>query len=146
MIIDKKWICGFAASLLIVWAISAHGAPPIPARIGGTVTVDGTQLTQATDAGYTFVVTKQGGTVYGPEAKDSDGLNVSAWYVINVPIYNAAGQPGGAKPGEIAIIQVFKDGSELKVASPSDGRFAVGKSGSATRIDIVVKTGKTGKP
>ena len=133
---------GVATLLLLVWAITAQGAPPIPARIGGTVTVDGTQLTQATDAGYTFVVTKQDVTDYRPEAKDTDGLNTSDWYVINVPIYNAAGQPGGARPGEIATIKVFKDGTGLRVISPSNGRFTVGDSGSATRIDIVVKTKK----
>lgn len=140
MIIDKKWICGFAVSLLIVWAAAAQGAPPIPARIGGTVTIDGAQLTQSIDEGYTFVVTKLDGTAYEPEAKDSDELNASNWYVIDVPIYDAAEQPGGAKPGDTAVIRVYKGGSELRVVvSPHKGRFLVGQSGSTTRIDIVVK-------
>ena len=139
MIIDKKWIYGFAVSLLIVWAAAAQAAPPIPARIGGTVTVDGAQLTQTTDAGYIFVVTKQDGTAYEPEAKDSDRLNASARYAINVPIYHATEQPGGAKPEDTAVIRVYKSGSELKVLSPYKGRFLVGQSGSTTRIDIVVK-------
>ena len=145
MIINKKWMCGFAVLLLIVWAVAVQGAPPIPAKIGGTVTVDGTQLTQTTDVDYRFVATKQDTTTYRPEAKDSDGLNSSAWYVINVPIYHATGQTGGAKPGDTALIRVYKDGSELKVVSPHKGSFSVGQSGSTTRIDLVLKTGKNEK-
>jgi len=32
---------------------SAERTPPVPTRIGGTVTIDGVWLTQATDTGYT---------------------------------------------------------------------------------------------
>ena len=141
MIIDKKWIYGFAVSLLIVWAAAAQAAPPIPARIGGTVTFDGAQLTQTTDAGYTFVVTKQDGTAYEPEAKDSDGLNAYNWYVIDIPIYDANHQTGGAHPGDTAVIRLYRDGSELALTSPVNGRFTVGASGSVTRIDIQTDTG-----
>jgi hypothetical protein len=115
-------------------------APPIPARIGGTVTIDGVLLTQDTDDGYTFKVTKQNGTDYldfnNNPAEDSDGLNSSDWYVIDIPIYDATDQLGGANPGETAILHVFKDGSELTVTSSPNGEFIVGNSGSTTQIDL----------
>jgi hypothetical protein len=67
------------------WLWCAESATPIPARIGGTVTVDGIQLTQATATGYTFVATKQGGSAYVPAAEDTDGLNAFDWYIIDMP-------------------------------------------------------------
>ena len=89
----------------------AEGFPPTPSRIGGTVTVNATQLTQATDMGYTFVVSKQDGTLYVPAAEDTDGLNGSDWYVIDIPIYDPDVQPGGANPDDTAVIHVYEDGS-----------------------------------
>ena len=111
-----------------------------PARIGGTVIVDGTQITQATDAGYTFVSSKQNANSYVPAAEDNDGLNASDWYVINIPIYDPNNQPGGANPGDTALIHVYKDGSKLSVTSPYNGQFSVGASGSSTKIDLSVNT------
>jgi len=142
----KKWIGGFAFSLLIVWAAAAQGAPPIPARIGGTVTVDGVQLNQSTDEGYTFVVKKIDGTGYAPESKGLNGLNGSNWYVINIPISVGAEKKRGAKPGDTAVIHVYKDGVELKVLLPDKGRFIVGESGSRTRVDVVVESAKKVAP
>ena len=59
----KKCIC-YPAILLFVflYATVAEGVIPRPFRIGGTVTIGVDQLTQTTDAGYTFVVKKQDGT------------------------------------------------------------------------------------
>jgi len=115
-------------------------APPIPARIGGTVTVDGIQLTQDTDDGYTFKVTKQNGADYldfnNNPPEDTDGLNASDWYIVDIPIYHATDQLGGANPGDTAVIHVYKDGSEITVSSPVNGEFMVGGSGSTTQIDI----------
>ena len=54
----------------VLAAAPVYGMPPIPARIGGTVTVDGVQLTQSHHAGYTFVVTRPDGTPYTPQARD----------------------------------------------------------------------------
>ncbi len=131
-------------SVLLLMPFSAQSsnifAPPMPARIGGTVTVDGTQLTQATDAGYTFKVTELDGTDYvdlnGAPAQDLDGLNASDWYLIDIPIYDATDQPGGANPGDTAVIRVYKDGSELSVTCPANGEFTVGDSGSTAQIDL----------
>jgi len=123
--------------LLISFSVTVWAAPPLPARIGGTVTVDGIQLTQGTDTGYTFKVTKQDGTAYNPTAEDTDGLNSSNWYVIDIPIYEASDQPGGANPGDTAVVHIYKDGNELSVISPTDRQFTVGQSGSTDQIDLV---------
>jgi hypothetical protein len=88
--------------LSFLFPVNSESAPPLPARIGGIVTVDGIQLTQATDVGYTFTVTKKNGTPYEPAAQDIDGLNASDYYVIDIPIYDKNNQSGGAKPGDTA--------------------------------------------
>ena len=122
------------ALFLLSLPVMAWAAPPMPARIGGTVTVDGTQLTQATATGYTFAVTKLDGTAYVPAA-DTVGLSPLDWYNINIPIYDPNDQPGGAKPGDTAVIHVYKDAAEL-----GQGHLKVGDSGSTTQIDLVVNT------
>lgn len=138
----KFVIIHIGLSFLFLLPINSHSAPPIPARIGGTVTIDGVQLTQATDDGYTFKVTKQdGSTPYAPVAEDTDGLNAFDWYTIDLPIYDATYQTEGANPGDTAVIHVHKDGSELLVISPLNGEFVVGGSGSTTQIDL-----ETGQP
>jgi len=114
-------------------------AAPIPARIGGTVIIDGTQLTQATDEGYSFAATKPDGTDYVPAAEDTDGLNASNWYIIDIPIYDPDDQPGGAAPGDLGVIHVYKSGAEL-----GQRQLAVGNSGSTTQIDMVVNTTSAG--
>jgi len=138
MTITGKWILGLSIWLSIVWAGTALAAPPMPARIGGTVTIEGIQLTEASDSGDTLSVTRQDGSGYTPKAEDSDGLNAHNWYIINVPIHDAKIQPGGAKPGDKAVIHVYRNGKALKIVSPNRGEFVVGPNGSTNRIDIVV--------
>lgn len=130
-----KRILGVVFSLfLLSFPVMTWAAPPMPARIGGTVTVDGTRLTQATATGYTFAVTKLDGSAYVPAA-DTDGLSALDWYNINIPIYDPNDQPGGAKPGDTALIHVYKDAAEL-----GRGHLIVGDSGSTTQMDLVVNT------
>lgn len=135
----KKSLLSTALFLFfLVWVSSIASAqvPIFPARVGGAVTVDGTQLTQATDTGYTFTVTKQDGTAYDPAAEDTDGLSSSDMYIIDIPIYESTAQPGGAQPGETAIIHGFLDGNELTITSPANGEMTVGTSGSTAQINI----------
>lgn len=111
-------------------------APPIPTRIGGTLTVDSVQITQDTDDVYTITVTKKNGSDYGPKAEDTDGLNSSEWYLIDIPIYDSTDQTGGAKEGDTAVIHLYKSGVEYYVSSPSNGIITVGKTSETTQIDI----------
>lgn len=114
-------------------------APLIPHKIGGTVTVNGIGLTQSTDDGYTFEVRRPDGSAYAPVAEDVDGLNASGFYVINIPIYEANDQPGGAIPGETAVIHVYKNGSEtgLTIIQPPNGEMVIGESGTInSTIDL----------
>lgn len=123
---------------------AAERTPPIPARVGGTVTIDGVQLSQAKDAGYTFKVTRENGAAYDPTAEDLDGLNASNFYSINIPIYDADAQPGGANPGETALIHVYKNGVALNVTSPDAGKFSVGNSGDVNQMNLIASAFSVG--
>lgn len=118
---------------------------PPPARVGGTITVvdkisvGGTQILQGADAGFIFTITKPDGTPYTPIAKDGDGLNTSNWYIIDIPIFDAKDQTGGAKTGETAILHVFRNGVELNITSPANGQITVGAMGSNTQVNIIAQ-------
>ena len=119
-------------------------APPIPARIGGTITIDGKTCTAVTGSeGITIKVTDIDGSPYVPEADDSNGLNSSDWYLVDIPINEESMTAGeGAKSGDKAVIHLYKNGLEIKVLEPSAGIFTIGKSGSTSRIDIVADSKK----
>jgi hypothetical protein len=125
-------------SILFLLPFTVKAQPSLPARIGGTVTVDGVLLTQSSDSGYTFAVTSENGAAYVPAAQDTDGLNEYSFYIIDIPLYDKANQPGGANPADKAIIHVYKDKRELPVKSPHNGEFIVGKGGSTTQINLEV--------
>lgn len=127
-------------TLLLLFILSAaHAAgPALPVRVGGAVTVDGELLTASSGRGFVFKVTANDGKDFTPPAEDSDGLNGAGKYIVDIPIYDSVNQPGGAKPESKAIIRVFKNGKELKVVSPPNGEFVIGKGGSITIIDLVL--------
>ena len=136
----RKFFMTIAILFFILIPIIANATPLIPTRIGGTVTVNGTQLVQATDMGYTFIVTRQDGTVFSSSAEDRDGLSDSGFYIIDIPVYDAESQPEGANPGDTAVIHVYKDGVEVSVTSPSKGEFTIGNGGTITQIDLSVSS------
>ena len=113
---------------------------PLPFRIGGTVTIDSVIITQATDTGLTFIATKLDGTDYTPVAHDINGVNSSNWYIMDIPLFDAVDQPGGANPGDTAVIHVYLNGNELFVTSPANGHFTVGASGTNLQIKLVAGT------
>ncbi len=140
------------------WAI-----PPMPARIGGTLTVTSSQLvkptgmgpgsvptvvskqiTQEDDDEYTFAVTREDGVGYIPAAEDTDGLGDTDTYIIDIPIYEKDDQPEGAIPGDIAVVHVYKNGVEMEIISPPRGRLIVGNESSRAHIDLVVKNNGPG--
>jgi len=126
---------------LMVITEPVYAVPPVPARIGGEVTVNGTLLDQADSANYTFTVTRQNGTEYLPPAADLNGLNDFNWYVMDIPLFDAGDRPEGAPPGEAAVVHVFQDTVEMVVTSPQGGVITVGESGSTTRVDLFVGDG-----
>lgn len=112
-----------------------HAQIPIPAKVGGTLTVNGTQITHEEGAAYTFEITKQDGSSYTPGA-ESAGLDSSSdWYTVSIPLFHAE-QPGGAGTGETAVIHVYQNGQELNILSPSQGQIQVGEEGSRTIIHL----------
>ena len=134
----RKYLWVFTILFVFFFSTVAESAPPQAARIFGTVTVDGTVLTQDTDEGYELEVTREDGTSYDPAAELTEGLNYFAGYGIYVPLYDADDQPGGANPGDTAVMHVYKDGLELAVTSPVSGEFTVGGSLSIHRMDLSV--------
>jgi len=129
---------------LLIPAVS-FAVPPISHKIGGKVTVDGIELTQATDSGYTFRVTRLNGSDYldmsGDPAQDIDGLNDSGYYLIGIPMYESTDQPQGAKPGDAAVIHAYLNGVELPIVVPVDGRITIGESGDTHEIHVQIETG-----
>lgn len=142
----KKTVYSMCCLCVFFWisAVQAAGVP-VPARIGGTVTVDGVQLTQSTDNGYIFEVIKTSGSAIkdlnGNKAQDDDGLSDGdLWYVIDIPIFDADTQAEGVNPGDTVRIQVLKNGSLLVVTSPASGEFTVGGSGSSEQMNLVASS------
>jgi len=123
---------------------------PMLFRIGGTVTTDGVQITQANDDGLVIKVTKLDGSnltnLNGHNPQDTDGLNASNYYIIDIPIYDASYQPGGATPGDTVRICVYKNGQELQVASPTNGEITVGSAGSTSQINLEVRSSGPSQP
>ena len=124
--------------LLLSISLVSEAGPSLPARIGGSVTVDGLELTREASVGFVFSVTGKDGKGFAPPAEDRDGLNKRGKYIIDIPIYDPAGQPEGARPGSAATIHVFFKGVELRVVKPFRGEFVVGKGGTITPVDLVV--------
>jgi len=116
----------------------------MPARIGGTVKIDGALLGAGQAVGLEVRVTRPDGGQFSPPAVDADGLSAGGWYLIDVPILDPTDQTGGARPGEQARIHILMKGNELEITAPADGLFSLGESGSTTRIDIVANTPQAG--
>jgi hypothetical protein len=124
--------------------------PPMPAKVGGTVMVDGTLLNRAADPGYLFKIIQPDGSDFmdasANPAHDTDGLDASGYYIIDIPIYHETNQPAGARPGETAVIQVFLDGTSLPVVSPENGEITVGESGSLQMIPVEIEAVPDNQP
>lgn len=109
------------------------GPPPIGAKVWGYIHADGILLTSGNSLGYRIVITKETGAAYQPAAEDE---SIDPGYLISIPIFESESQPGGANPGDKAIVHVFKDGAALIVTSPENGEFIVGESSSIAQMDV----------
>ena len=125
--------------LLLVIPSFSYAVPPQPARIGGTITINGRKLTQSTGTRRTIKVTKLSGTPLAPAAEDTDGLSADGFYIIDIPIYDAADQPGGVTAGTTVVIHAYWGSEELTILSPANGRITVGAQASLTTINITGK-------
>jgi hypothetical protein len=126
--------------IFLISSVLYAAGPTFPARIGGSVTVDGVLLTDVSGRGFVIKVTTKDGKDFIPPAEDNDGLNGAGKYIIDIPVHDQVNLPGGAKPESQAIIRVFKNGKELKVVSPPNGTITVGKGGTIAITDIVLST------
>ncbi len=131
-----KKIALFLFMFLILTTSLSYAVPPQPARIGGTVTINGRALTQSSDTRLTIKVTKLNGTALVPAAEDVDGLSANGYYLIDIPIYEATDQPGGVTRGTTVVIHAYWGSNELTILSPVNGRITVGASASTTTVNI----------
>jgi len=140
MMVLKKWCWAFFISVLFLSAAMVKAQPPIPFRIGGSVTLEDRKLTHE-EVGNDFrvVVTRLDGTAYMPAAESFKGLNASGNYLMNIPVHDSEDQPEGAIPGETALLHVYGFGKKLSVLRPAEGKFVVGNGGSTRRIDLIVE-------
>lgn len=143
---NKRRFTALATATFIACA-NARAVPPAPYRIGGTVTIDGTQLEASNDYELIVRVETSTGTVYegvnGIKAQDSDGLGDANQYIVDVPIYDEDDQPNGAKPGDAAVVTVLYDSVEYDMISPTGGTLAIGASGAATTLDLSASNSTT---
>jgi len=117
----------------------------LPAKIEGTVMINGGQIKGEQGGDYHFFVTKSDGSRFissinaNDMGEDTDGFNGSDLYEIYIPTYDQSVQPDGAKAGDDAVIHVvYKDKPEYEytVKIPDGGQFEVGSSGSVIQIDL----------
>jgi hypothetical protein len=95
--------------------------PDIPCSIGGTLTINGTQLIRPHDGGLVIIATREDMSSFTPAAKDDNGLGNLDWYNVKVPLY----EPDGVEPGERIILHVYLNGSKLLVTSPAGGYIVI---------------------
>lgn len=127
----------------LLWA----DPPKFPARVAGTLSIytpvqmldeDGILPPQlGKDYDYTIRITRTDGTLLDPDAKDDDGLNRHHSYIIDIPLYDEDKQSDGVLPGETVVIHVFRNGLEIPLISPAQGKITVGEIGSVTEVDLL---------
>lgn len=137
----KKYLFISITLFLFLEVSNAWAVIPLPCRVGGSLTVNDKIVSHENDTAYTFVITRENSMPFTPAAEDKDGLNMFNQYLIDIPIYEPNDQAGGANPGDIGIVNVYKNGSKLLVTSPPGGYFVVNEGGSQINIDIKAITG-----
>ena len=140
----KKFLYCFAVIFLyfMVTASMSWGLCLQPSQyaIGGSLTVDGIQITAGTDDGYVIQVRQEDGTEFenvDDDPTDDNGLNPSNNYTISIPVISDSEpscNPGGAQDNDIVIIHVYHYGTEYKVVLPTDGEITVDTAASGVTV------------
>ncbi len=152
-----KKFCYLFSLLILLMLIPSTGwgacLSPSQFTIGGTVTVDGVQITADADAGYEFIVVKSDGTEFTNVDTipiDDDGLREdNNWYIVTIPIDNDNADPdllcngGGAHTGDTVIIEAYYNDTKLTVTSPENAEVTVGDVNDNLRVDLVLEGPKT---
>lgn len=102
------------------WSQTVEPPPSIPCRIGGTITINGQQVTDENDSGLVIIATRLD-TPFNPPIKAEDGLNSSDLFWVDIPLSKTY----GVEPGDTIILHVFLNGSKLLVTSPAGGYVVV---------------------
>lgn len=122
--------------LLITPSLASAQPPAMTYKIGGTITIDGTAMTQGSFSGYFIKVTKDGGTALNPVAETTSLLSSGA-YLIDIPVYDA-NYVGAATVGETLEIHLYQDSKEITVTTPANAEITMAEGGTTNyTIDLV---------
>ncbi len=124
-------------SLLIAATLPAQ--PMLPARIGGTVTFNGQRVTTIGSDVWQFTAVRADGRPVTP-AIGVTGLTAAGGYAFDVPLFDAATQPGGVPPGTAMVLSVVRNGVTLAISQPAGGAVTLGAAGSLAVADLVLTT------
>ncbi|MGD0230726.1 MAG: hypothetical protein ABSC19_10265 [Syntrophorhabdales bacterium] len=100
---------------------------PLPYVLKAKAVVDGAQLT-GVDPAYSIKVKSIDGTEFQPvDAQGSAfGKVTPSRFQYNIPTYGAHDQPGGAKAGQKACVEVYHGATRLNVTYPDRGSCPAG--------------------
>jgi len=117
--------------------LAAQGLP-VPERIGGTIDYMGQVLDQSSGSGILVRVSRPDQSDLVPAAADGNGLGQEGRYIVDIPHFQAASQPGGTQPGDQLLVRFFDGNVEMTVISPPSGQIVAAAGGSVRRVDLVV--------
>ena len=115
--------------------------PELPYRVGGQIYIKGEAepISQQVEA-YRVVISRTDMTSLNPPAQDTDGLdNIENNYLLEIKALDETHAPGGALADEELVIHVYKDGTEMTVLEPVDGRITMGSTGANDVIDLKIQ-------
>ncbi len=133
----RKNILFLVIILLLFYSVSWAFPPAIPYRIAGTIVVNGELIAYDNDALYTVAITRDDMSSFpedvvecneceiGDSYKDGDPFVDRDRYMITLERYDEESHPGGVMPGDVVIIHLYNQCSELIIISPEEGRIVI---------------------
>ena len=133
----RKNILFLVIILLLFYSVSWAFPPAIPYRIAGTIVVNGELIAYDNDALYTVAITRDDMSSFpedvvecneceiGDSYKDGDPFVDRDRYMITIERYDEESHPGGVMPGDVVVIHLYNQCSELIIISPEEGRIVI---------------------
>ncbi len=129
----------FAVTVLPCVLKLAAQFPQLPARVGGTLTVDGSSISVQTSDQFEFRVERPGGVVLTPAAI-TFGRTPAGGFAVDYTVFDAALAPTGVTPAATLTLTVRRNGQSLTILSPAGGAFASGTAGSLTTVNLALSS------
>ncbi len=144
----KKNILFLVVILPFFYTASWAFPPVIPCRIAGTVVVNGELIAYDNDVVYTVSITRDDMTSFpedviecneceiGDSYKEGDPFPDRDRYMITLERYDEENHPGGVMPGDVVVIHLYNQCSELIITSPEEGRILIDER---NRIEVNIE-------